>query len=488
MSRAKRLILFPDSNLFFQCRALGELPWKELGDYDEVELIVSRPVQKEIDRHKGGGNDRRQRRARQIASLLREVIKNKLAPQDICDGPPEVKLTLRVDLKPDVGLTDKLNYAEPDDTLVGIAHGFAGGVVDADVAVLTDDTGVMASTEAVSLTCIAIPDEWRLEPEATKESKELKAAQAEIARLQKHEPTFNAEFFDSNGRPALSLDYEFARASALTRQEIRALLDQARLVFPLQTNFAPQSIPVRGPRGISLESLRGMRSPPNEQQIAEYNAAYEAWLSKLETALGKIHLKLLQDKTESNFSFVAQNSGTRPANDVLVEIVAKGPLLISRPPDKDDENEDNYPLPVPPAVPEFQFSALGSMFRVSNMFGPGYGIERELRPLVDPYFHRGRDAEGFYYKGGHRKIAGDSLRLECALWRHGREPESFHAVIETDANKDAKGIVEFRIHASNLSNVVSCRIPVRITFKAFSTYKYASQLIDALTPAKGEGS
>ncbi len=490
MTRPKRLILFPDSNLFFQYRALRELPWNELGDYGQIELIVSRPVQREIDRHKDGGNDRRQRRARQAASFLRDIIKNKLAPHDICSSPQKVTLTLRVDLKPDEGLTGKLNYAEPDDILVGIAHGFAGGVVGADVAVLTDDTGVMASAEAVSLNCIAIPDEWRLEPEATKESKELNAARAEIARLQKQEPAFIVKCFNADGGPASSLDYQFPKASALTPEEIATLLDRARLLFPLKTDFndPARPAPVPGQRGMSLESLRGLRSPPTEQQIVEYNEAYEAWLAKMETALEKVHLKLLQDETKSSFSFLAQNTGTRPANDVLVEIIATGSLLISRPRDEDDENEHDYSLPAPPAVPEFRLSALNAMLRMSNMFGPRYGMGRELSPIFDTPLHRGRDAEAFYYKGGPVRIARDSLKLECALWRHGRDPENFHAVIEADTAGEAKGAIEFRIHASNLSNAVSCRIPVRITLKAFSTYDYASQLIDALKPVtKNEG-
>lgn len=488
MSSPKHLILFPDSNLFFQYRALHELPWNELGDYGQIELIVSRPVQKEIDRHKGGGNDRRQRRARQAASVLREIIKNKLTPHDICSSPQKVTLTLRVDLKPDEGLAGNLNYAEPDDILVGIAHGFADSVMDADVAVLTDDTGVMASAEAVSLNYIAIPDEWRLEPEGTKESKELNAARAEIARLQKQEPAFIVKCFDADGRSASSLEYQFPKASPLTPEEIATLLDRARLLFPLKADFndpvRPASVP--GRRGISLESLRGLRSPPTEQQIVEYNQAYETWLAKIETALKKVHLKLLQDETKNSFSFLAQNIGTRPANDVLVEIVATGSLLIGRPSDEDDENE--YSLPAPPAVPEFQLSALNAMLRMSNMFGPRYGMGRELEPIIDTRLRRGRDAEAFYYNGDPARIAKNSLKLECVLWRHGKDPENFHAVVDASTAAEVKGVIEFRIHASNLSNAVSCRIPVRITFKAFSTIDYASKLIDALKPiTKNEG-
>ncbi len=366
MTQRKRLILFPDSNLFFQFRAASQLPWKEIGDYDEIELIVCRPVQKEIDRHKGGGNDRRQRRARQAASILREVIKNNGTPQTLCQGPPEVKLSLRVDLKPDQDLADKLNYAEPDDTLVGIAQGFAT-TSDADVAVLTDDTGVMASAGTVSLNYIPIPDEWRLEPEASREAKELKSAQAEIARLQRLEPAFDVDCFDSKGNSVPSLEFQFPKANPLTQQEIIGLIEHARLLFPYKTDF---STPARntstpGRAGISLEALRGMRMPPTDQQITEYKKGYEEWLVKLETALEKVHSRLIRDKADGSFSFSARNIGTRPANDILVEIIAHGPFLVGRPPKKNEHEKDSTVLPSPPALPEFRVSKIDTMFHMS---------------------------------------------------------------------------------------------------------------------------
>lgn len=46
------LSFFPDTNLFIQCRPLGELDWSEWADFEEVHLIVCRTVQREIDRQK----------------------------------------------------------------------------------------------------------------------------------------------------------------------------------------------------------------------------------------------------------------------------------------------------------------------------------------------------------------------------------------------------------------------------------------------------
>ena len=47
------IFLFPDTNLFIQCLPLVELDWSMWKQFDEVHLIVSRPVQEEIDNQTG---------------------------------------------------------------------------------------------------------------------------------------------------------------------------------------------------------------------------------------------------------------------------------------------------------------------------------------------------------------------------------------------------------------------------------------------------
>ena len=46
------LYVFPDTNLFIQCRPLNELDWSLWPDSSEIHLVVTRPVQREIDGQK----------------------------------------------------------------------------------------------------------------------------------------------------------------------------------------------------------------------------------------------------------------------------------------------------------------------------------------------------------------------------------------------------------------------------------------------------
>jgi len=52
------LHLFPETNVFIQCRPLDELDWSAWAGFYEVHLVVCRPVQREIDNQKNRGNDR----------------------------------------------------------------------------------------------------------------------------------------------------------------------------------------------------------------------------------------------------------------------------------------------------------------------------------------------------------------------------------------------------------------------------------------------
>jgi hypothetical protein len=86
------IILFPDTNVFLQCRALHEMPWREAVAAGAVDLWIAAPVQDEIDRLKGDGNQRRARRARDANRLFRDILD---APQEaltVRESGPRVTL------------------------------------------------------------------------------------------------------------------------------------------------------------------------------------------------------------------------------------------------------------------------------------------------------------------------------------------------------------------------------------------------------------
>ena len=481
----KRLHLFPDTNLFIQCKDLKDLPWGDLGDFDDIELIVSRPVQKEIDRQKAGGNSRLGRRARKTAGLLREVIANNLVPITIREKRPRVTLALRVDLRADPDLAQALDYNEPDDVLVGTAHNFLRGGVAGQVAVLTDDGGALASAVSTGTPHVAIPETWLLQAEDGKGEKDLKAAQAEIARLRQTEPEIQVKCEDAQGRETGALHLEIPNIKPLRGAEISSLVEYARRRFPMQTDFS-SNVPqprAREGGGLPLEAIKGWHMPPDETQIKKYQDAYQKWEEALATALEFLHTRLRRDHTRLGFTFFARNTGTRPATDVLVEIEANGKFLIRRPYDEDDADDEEaaVEIPSPPLAPKHRRLAIHDLtrqMRQLGMLGASPGLNRTLALMSRS--PRPRDPEAFYYKGGSGRVADTGLRLECNLWRHGVAAEKFSGEVELQQMTDTQGSLEFRVHAANLSDTVGINVPIRVRVVEFATYDHACAMIDQL--------
>lgn len=142
----RNLCLFPDTNVFIQCRPLEEFDWSEWADFEEVYLIVCRTVQREIDRQKTHGNDRVAQRARKTNSLFRHIIEKgyKVIRED---GPP-VKLILESSSVPSNELKDDLDYSNPDDEIIGFLYKYKQQYPEADVRLLTHDTGPMMTAKS----------------------------------------------------------------------------------------------------------------------------------------------------------------------------------------------------------------------------------------------------------------------------------------------------------------------------------------------------
>lgn len=231
----RKICLFPDTNLFVQCKPLSDLDWSAWKDYDEVHLYISRPIQAEIDGHKGKGNSRLATRARKTSSLFREILNLGSQGKEIRGSKPRVSIYHRQDLKRDETLADDLCYEERDDQLVGIAALFAKNNPDDEVRVLTHDTGPMASAQMVGVGFYEIPASWLLPPEADESEKQMKKLQEELARLKKAEPTIEAHLDSGSNFIAERLAF-----SPLEEVEIATLMKKIMSHFPMATSIAPE--------------------------------------------------------------------------------------------------------------------------------------------------------------------------------------------------------------------------------------------------------
>ncbi len=506
---------FVDSNLFLQCRPLEELDWSSWTGFDEVRLIVSSPVLREIDYRKNKGNDRVAKRARATSARFRKMVAVGQAP--IHAANPRVVLSVEPQHTPSPELEERLNYRERDDQLVGALYAFSRRHEGADVRLLTHDTTPLFTAKGLDLVGDIIPDDWLLLPESTETEREVQSLRSELARLKKTEPSFSIRCVGPS-----NADLEEYRAThtwfePLTDGQIADLMQRLKARFPLETDFGSRDPAERTPRQrtVLLGIAKDVFTPVTDEEIETYREeAYPEWLERCELLLRNHHLVLQHQAALLDFAFLASNVGTRPAVDALISIEARGHFQI-QPLSSDDDDEEHRveesepgnlkldELPRPPVAPRGQWKRTstggpGDAFRAIRT------LQRTLdaipsfatpRPHVDSLLLRPpsvlptpRDPNAFYYKPDRPSSPQSSFSLSCDQWRHDDAEEPFDGTIHVPFDQDkTEGALFFRIQAGNLSESASKLVPVRIEIAHVSAFESAQAMVEKLvaTPTFG---
>ena len=445
------LYLFPDTNLFIQCKSLNELDWSEWANFSEIHLIVCRPVQREIDNQKNYGNSRVSRRARKTHSLFRDIAINKKDYKLIRKDGPKVKLFLEPLIRPCSELSDRLDYSKPDDEIIGCLFTYMKQHSEADVRLLTHDSGPMMTARGLGLSFIPVKEDWILSPENNEANREIARLKTEIAQLKKAEPEFHIKCLDSNDIEVDSLEIEYPVYEPLSKKDISAFMDLLKNRFPPAKIFGPREPET----GVLPEPLRLW----NEATSRYKDQEYPSWRKKCEDFLSKLHEK------RPSFFFLTENRGTRPGNNTLIDIASKGNFKIC----SLEKNETRLRLPPPPKPPQ------------EELILNGFRYPESVTHSLSPFFDDRRDPNGFYYKPERWKTPVESFCVECEQWRHGTSAMYFGAEIFIDPNLNKiSGALECVIHAENLSNPVRIVVPVKITVKKRDSRDYADALVNDL--------
>ena len=504
------LHFFVDTNLFIQCHPLEQLDWSPWRAFEEVRLIVTRPVLREIDRLKTKGNDRVGRRARAASAMFREILDD--AHKLIRPQSPRVILSVEPQHSYNLDLRDRLDFQERDDQLIGTVHEFARTNSSGDVRLLTHDTIPLYTARSLGVQADIIPDDWLLPPEKTESERRLTVLEAENARLKSAEPSVSLRCANPSDTEVDRYSETFTWFEPLTDAEVDGLMQRLKARFPLATDFG-SSEPVEQPPpptvAARLFATHRTFVPVTDEEIEKYRTdCYPTWLERCEEMLRTHHRTLQRDAPLLEFTFLAENVGTRPAADVLVTIEAHGGFQIKPPPfedeDEEQEGEDESPtnveaglLPRPPTVPRGSWrntlpGPLGDSLRALDQIcrswhafpGLAHGNRDFTKRRLDrlPFIRpEPRDPNAFYYKPRRPSTPQDTLALECAQWRHGDEPEPFMGEIHVPTDDEqVKGLLVCRIQAANLSQSVSSCIPDRIAISHVSAFESASNMVDTL--------
>jgi hypothetical protein len=487
--------LFPDTNVFEQCLPLDQVDWSSWSEFSEIRIVITRPVQFEIDTHKNKGGDRLARKARRASSLIREILLSDEDYKLLRVSDPKIKLYVRNQIRANQELSKILDYDRPDDQLVGIVYAFVLQNPDVYASLLTHDTGPMASAKMIGVRIAPVPDAWLLPPEPSEAEKKIRSLEAEVESLKTLEPKFRITFLNCVQEKQGRLQFDVKRYEPLTAADVLIFLESLKRHFPITTDFpgrgqAPRPVPSSWhPLWVNQKF-----EPASDEEIDDYRQRYSSWLELCKSKLNEIHLTLEQQSGQPEFTVEAVNEGTRPANDVLITFRATGPLEImplkAHTEEDDGQEAENHGellslLPRPPSPPRGRWIVVGSPFEQlaeRNVFaGPAVApiFKADIKHLLRPL--RSRDPNAFYYKPERPELPVAEFSLECKQWRHAVDPRDFSGNFSFKGNSDSvPGTLECHIHAENLSKPETKVILVNIKIFRSSTKDAVEDIIAKL--------
>jgi hypothetical protein len=327
------LHLVPDTNLFFEFKALEQLPWVELG-HDPIVLLLTKPVLDEIDKHKKAGGRTRER-AIDIYSRFRGMLEAGIAEAEIQGSGPKVVLRRATSVLPDPELKEHLDYDKADEKLIGIVSTLSKQASGTDVKLFTDDGGPAGMALDLGVPFKMIPQPWRRPPAETTEAKELREVKKDLATYRNSEPkiVIRCETADASGL----VKVVGKTAAPLTDGEVEELIETLRLKHPQRDDFTPPETKTTIDVWGATKTVT--YSAPADDDITNYrDHLYPRWLDDCRAALRRVHVGRDEEAPPVTLRWAMSNDGSRPAERVRIEFATEGHLSIQRPrPERDDD-------------------------------------------------------------------------------------------------------------------------------------------------------
>ena len=483
------LKLVIDTNLFHEFRPLEDLPWADLGELGCIELIVTDVVQTELDEHKKSTRARLKRTAIKITKQFREMLLAQQSELEIRASEPRVTLSLS-DMNFGSETYGTLDLNNLDDQLVAIAKRLADRFDDGSVHLFSNDTRPMRKAIGVGLKFLAIPEEWRRAEEQTDEEQEKSRLADENKRLRSQEP-----ILEISSAPPKAMELTLPIYAPLSDDEIDKVMDRLLKRNPKETNFARDKS--NDPKtalfgGLTLGITQyEFKEAALEDVEAYLEVDYPQWETSCREKLQEAHIHLAAPAHKFPLDFLLSNTGTRPANDVLLTISAKGALLVMPPAYRGEDEGENTSLPVAldfpsaPKAPQGKWKQLRtSMFGILASHDPvSFAHAGHLGLNRIPYAPPPANPNLFYYVDRPNTYL-NAFALTCAQFRHAGEPEDFECMCFVDGRaEDLDGksaIVEIMVEASNLTDPVKQKLIVRFRAKQESTFEAVCNVVSGV--------
>jgi rRNA-processing protein FCF1 len=477
-------LIFPDTNVFLHCRALQEIPWKDVIDTDDLEILIGAQVVDEIDDLKNNGNRRRARRARTTNSLFAEMLAsgNSLV---LRDSGPRVTLRFAPLLPPKREAGQMLDLTRPDDRLIDEVMRFR--LTEPTAQILSGDTGMKLRAPRHGVPVIPVPESWLLPPEKDERDLKINSLEVQVAALQSTEAMMSLSFMSENGLSLKAIDGSMAVYPDLTNTDIDQLIEAIQQVCPEVKAFEPPRESAAAQLGVlsNFFEAMGKYRVPTAEQISAYQAAYKKWIEKLREQFEQLGSLLNVRQQLRKFKVSLANTSSRPADLVLVELKVHGEatLLASVRNDVPDliahasKLPEQVTLSAPPKPPKGEF--MYEAFTRNSVFGfDQMDFATQLRshmpnPVgIHPSIQK-RDRHEFYRRETNKKPKA-AASFACEEFRHQQASEVFNLWVFVPIQNNAKARLHVRASARNMAVPVDLYVPIDLERESRSTYEIAA--------------
>lgn len=465
------LYLFPDTNVLLQCKPLGNVSFAEITDCDEIQVIITWPIQQEIDRQKGKGSTRLAKKARSAAALFDKILDSPSGTLIVRERSPRVCISMDLSLKPSSELSEQLDYNEADDRFVGIVAGYSAENKDLKVALITNDSGPRFSAMQHNLTCYKVPSLWMLPPETDEKDKKIKELEDKVRKLTKSMPEFEIKIYENTECDVICPFY-----TAMSEDEVNEVISLLTYAFPMVTDFDTEKNKSTSSMILGAVFGNGEYIPASVSEITKYKMEhYPEWVKQCEEMLKTCHEKINPPFAKKNVSFLLNNIGSVVAERAVVTFKSNGKFGLSGSNWDIEENiikNDDIHFPLPPVAPKGRWKNI--MADLDHLRYPSGFSSMEMRNKSYDYrlpeIKASRDKNSFYYKrigGGLAK----EISLECEEWRHKTKDEEFSLFTYIKNTPGVmEGSIQVRIDANNIIEPIIKDFKLRISVEERSVY------------------
>jgi hypothetical protein len=372
-----------------------------------------------------------------------------------------------------------LDLTRNDDQIVAEALAFQSTCQADNVSLLTADTGPMLTARHHNLPCVAVPEDWLLDPEPDERDKKIHTLERQVVVLQQTRPLVAITALLQN-QQVTRVEEKVLKYEALSTSTIEHLTTKAALQYPMPDEFRISDTELTMLR--MSAAARGRRLTyvePTNDEITKYREErYPAWLASVKAALTQAATDLNDRAHHFPVTFQITNSGNVPANNAILEVRVKGDVYIAAPAkEAKEEGPVTLHLPTPPDPPSGQLTETVTVAGYPDI-SSRYNLDA-LQPPPVSLAGWTRDRNAFYWDE-RSHTATTLLRLSCEEFRHQDEPQELEITVVAQHGRESAGLITCRLSATNLPEPEELTIPIKTIPTLADTEALASNLIRQL--------